>query len=149
VIAAKAVALNEALSPQFKEYQGMVIKNAQKLAAELTGRGFKIISGGTDNHMMLVDLTSKNITGKETEEALGRARITVNKNVIPFDERPPTVTSGIRLGTPCVTTRGMGEPEMVEIADVLSSVIQNNKDTGTMNALTQRVDALCEKFPIY
>jgi glycine hydroxymethyltransferase len=99
--------------------------------------------------MMLVDLTSKNITGKETEEALGRARITVNKNVIPFDERPPTVTSGIRLGTPCVTTRGMGEPEMVEIADILSSVIQNNKDTGTMNALTQRVDALCEKFPIY
>jgi len=149
VIAAKAVALNEALSPQFKEYQGMVIKNAQKLAAELTGRGFKIISGGTDNHMMLVDLTSKNITGKETEEALGRARITVNKNVIPFDERPPTVTSGIRLGTPCVTTRGMGEPEMVEIADILSSVIQNNKDTGTMNALTHRVDALCEKFPIY
>jgi glycine hydroxymethyltransferase len=149
VIAAKAVALNEALSPQFKEYQRMVIKNAQKLAAELTGRGFKIISGGTDNHMMLVDLTSKNITGKETEEALGRARITVNKNVIPFDERPPTVTSGIRLGTPCVTTRGMGEPEMVEIADILSSVIQNNKDTGTMNALTQRVDALCEKFPIY
>jgi len=149
VIAAKAVALNEALSPQFKEYQGMVIKNAQALAAELTGRGFKIISGGTDNHMMLVDLTSKNITGKETEEALGRARITVNKNVIPFDERPPTVTSGIRLGTPCVTTRGMGEPEMVEIADILSSVIQNNKDTGTMNALTQRVDALCEKFPIY
>jgi glycine hydroxymethyltransferase len=149
VIAAKAVALNEALSPQFKEYQRMVIKNAQKLAAELTGRGFKIISGGTDNHMMLVDLTSKNITGKETEEALGLARITVNKNVIPFDERPPTVTSGIRLGTPCVTTRGMGEPEMVEIADILSSVIQNNKDTGTMNALTQRVDALCEKFPIY
>ena len=149
VIAAKAVALNEALSPQFKEYQRMVIKNAQTLAAELTGRGFKIISGGTDNHMMLVDLTSKNITGKETEEALGLARITVNKNVIPFDERPPTVTSGIRLGTPCVTTRGMGEPEMVEIADILSSVIQNNKDTGTMNALTQRVDALCEKFPIY
>jgi len=149
VIAAKAVALNEALSPQFKEYQGMVIKNAQKLAAELTGKGFKIISGGTDNHMMLIDLTSKNITGKETEEALGRARITVNKNVIPFDERPPTVTSGIRLGTPCVTTRGMGEPEMVEIADILSSVIQNNKDTGTMNALTQRVDSLCEKFPIY
>jgi glycine hydroxymethyltransferase len=149
VIAAKAVALNEALSPQFKEYQRMVIKNAQKLAAELTGRGFKIISGGTDNHMMLVDLTSKNITGKETEEALGRARITVNKNVIPFDERPPTVTSGIRLGTPCVTTRGMGESEMVEIADILSSVIQNNKDAVTMSALTQRVDALCEKFPIY
>jgi len=149
VIAAKAVALKEALSPQFKEYQGMVIKNAQRLAAELTKQGFKIISGGTDNHMMLVDLTIKNITGKETEEALGRARITVNKNVIPFDERPPTVTSGIRLGTPCVTTRGMGEAEMVEIADILSSVIQNNTDTGTMNALTQRVDALCEKFPIY
>jgi len=149
VIAAKAVALKEALSPQFKEYQGMVIKNAQRLAAELIKGGFKIISGGTDNHMMLVDLTVKNITGKDTEEALGRARITVNKNVIPFDERPPTVTSGIRLGTPCVTTRGMGEAEMVEIANILSSVIQNNQDTGTMNALTQRVDALCEKFPIY
>jgi glycine hydroxymethyltransferase len=149
VIAAKAVALKEALSPQFKEYQGMVIKNAQRLAAELIKSGFKIISGGTDNHMMLVDLTVKNITGKDTEEALGRARITVNKNVIPFDERPPTVTSGIRLGTPCVTTRGMGEAEMSEIADILSSVIQNNQDTGTMNALTQRVDALCEKFPIY
>ena len=149
VIAAKAVALKEALSPQFKEYQGMVIKNAQRLAAELIKSGFKIISGGTDNHMMLVDLTVKNITGKDTEEALGRARITVNKNVIPFDERPPTVTSGIRLGTPCVTTRGMGEAEMIEIADILSSVIQNNKDSGTMNALTQRVDALCEKFPIY
>jgi glycine hydroxymethyltransferase len=149
VIAAKAVALKEALSPQFKEYQGMVIKNAQRLAAELIKKGFKIISGGTDNHMMLVDLTVKNITGKDTEEALGRARITVNKNVIPFDERPPTVTSGIRLGTPCVTTRGMGEAEMIEIADILSSVIKNNKDTGTMNALTQRVDALCEKFPIY
>ena len=149
VIAAKAVALKEALSPQFREYQRMVIKNAQRLAAELIKRGFKIISGGTDNHMMLVDLTVKNITGKDTEEALGRARITVNKNVIPFDERPPTVTSGIRLGTPCVTTRGMGEAEMTEIADILSSVIQNNKDTGTMNALTQRVDALCEKFPIY
>jgi glycine hydroxymethyltransferase len=149
VIAAKAVALKEALSPQFKEYQEMVIKNAQRLAAELIKSGFKIISGGTDNHMMLVDLTVKNITGKDTEEALGRARITVNKNVIPFDERPPTVTSGIRLGTPCVTTRGMGEAEMIEIADILSSVIQNNQDTGTMNALTQRVDALCEKFPIY
>jgi glycine hydroxymethyltransferase len=149
IIAAKAVALKEALGPQFKEYQGMVIKNAQRLAAELIKRGFKIISGGTDNHMMLVDLTGKNITGKDTEEALGRARITVNKNVIPFDERPPTVTSGIRLGTPCVTTRGMGEGQMVEIADILSSVIQNNKDAGTMNALTQRVDALCEKFPIY
>lgn len=149
VIAAKAVALKEALSPQFREYQRMVIKNAQRLAAELIKRGFKIISGGTDNHMMLVDLTVKNITGKDTEEALGRARITVNKNVIPFDERPPTVTSGIRLGTPCVTTRGMGEGQMIEIADILSSVIQNNQDAGTMNALTQRVDALCEKFPIY
>jgi glycine hydroxymethyltransferase len=149
VIAAKAVALQEALNPQFRQYQSMVIKNAQKLAAELIAKGFKIISGGTDNHMMLVDLRGKNITGKEAEEALGRARITVNKNVIPFDERPPTVTSGIRLGTPCVTTRGMGEPEMVEIADVISSVIQNNKDAGAMDALTQRVDALCEKFPVY
>ncbi len=149
VIAAKAVALKEALSPQFKDYQALVIRNAKKLAEELIRSGFKIISGGTDNHLMLVDLNNKQITGREAEEALGKSRITVNKNVIPYDERTPAITSGIRLGTPCVTTRGMQEAEMVEIAGIISSVIQNNKDTEAINALSERVDLLCKKFPIY
>lgn len=149
MVAAKAVALKEALGKDFKEYQAKVIRNAQKLAAELIKQGFKIISGGTDNHLMLVDLTVKGITGKEAEEALGKARITVNKNVIPYDERSPAVTSGIRLGTPCVTTRGMGENEMAEIADIMSSIIQNNKDLQAIESLAKRVDYLCEKFPIY
>ncbi len=149
VIAAKAVALKEALSKEFKDYQAMIIKNARKLAEEMVNKGFKIISGGTDNHMMLVDLTNKGITGKDAEEALGQARITVNKNVIPYDERPPAITSGIRLGTPCVTTRGMGEAEMAEIAHIISSVIQDNQDTAAMKALLKNVESLCKRFPIY
>jgi len=149
VIAAKAVALKEALNHKFRDYQAKVVKNAQKLAQELITRGFKIISDGTDNHMMLVDLTNKDITGKDAEEALGKARITVNKNVIPYDERQPAITSGIRLGTPCVTTRGMGEAEIIEIAEIISLIIQNNKDAAAINALAKRVDSLCEKFPVY
>jgi glycine hydroxymethyltransferase len=149
VIAAKAVALKEALTLGFRDYQGMVVKNAKKLAEELLHRGFNIISGGTDNHLMLIDLTNKNITGKEAEEALGKARITVNKNVIPYDGRSATITSGIRLGTPCVTTRGMGETEMLEISDIISTVIDNNKDAEAISNLTKRVDSLCDKFPIY
>ena len=149
VIAAKAVALKEALSPGFKDYQAKVIQNAKKLAEELVGRGFKIISGGTDNHMMLVDLTNKDITGKDAENALGQARITVNKNVIPYDERSPAITSGIRLGTPCVTTRGMGGAEMTEIADMISSIIENNNDPETITRLMQKAQSLCVKFPIY
>lgn len=149
VIAAKAVALKEALSQKFKDYQVMVVKNAKKLAEELIKSDFKIFSGGTDNHLMLVDLANKGITGKDAEEALGKAGITVNKNVIPYDERSATITSGIRLGTPCVTTRGMGETEMVEIADVISSVLRNNQDAEAISILSKRVDVLCEKFPIY
>jgi glycine hydroxymethyltransferase len=149
VVAAKAVALKEALGREFREYQMKVIKNARRLSEELIRMGFKIISGGTDNHLMLVDLTVKGITGKDAEEALNKARITVNKNVIPYDERSPAVTSGIRLGTPCVTTRGMGEEEMSEIADIMSSVIQNNQDADAITSLSRRVDALCEKFPLY
>jgi glycine hydroxymethyltransferase len=149
VIAAKAVALKEALNHKFRDYQAKVVKNAQKLAQELITRGFKIISDGTDNHMMLVDLTNKDITGKDAEEALGKARITVNKNVIPYDERQPAITSGIRLGTPCVTTRGMGEAEIIVIAEIISLIIQNNKDAAAINALAKRVDFLCEKFPVY
>ena len=149
VIAAKAVALKEALGPGFKEYQMRVIENAKRLAEELVRSDFKIISGGTDNHMMLVNLTVKGITGKEAEEALDKAGITVNKNVIPYEERPASITSGIRLGTPCATTRGMGVLEMAEIADIITSVIENNKDSGAIASLSRRVDVLCEKFPLY
>lgn len=149
VIAAKAVALKEALDKTFRNYQEKVLKNAKKLAEELIKSGFNIISGGTDNHMMLVDLNNKNITGKDAEEALEKARITVNKNVIPYDERPPTITSGLRLGTPCVTTRGMGETEMVEIADIITSIIHNNKDESAIKELSKKVKSLCERFPIY
>jgi len=149
VIAAKAVALKEALSAEFRTYQQQVVRNAQELAQELSARGFKIFSGGTDNHLMLVDLTGENITGKEAEEALDSAGITVNKNAIPYDSRPPAVTSGIRLGTPCVTTRGMGEPEMTEIADIISHVLRNNNNQDAIKLLGQRVRTLCTRFPIY
>ncbi|HKZ58024.1 MAG TPA: serine hydroxymethyltransferase [Thermodesulfovibrionales bacterium] len=149
VIAAKAVAFKEAMNREFKDYQIKVIKNAKKLAEELIKGGFKVISGGTDNHMMLVDLTNKGTTGKDAEEALGMAGITVNKNVVPYDEKPPAITSGIRLGTPCVTTRGMGEAEMVEMADIISSVIGNIHDTGVIKNLAKRVKTLCGNFPIY
>jgi glycine hydroxymethyltransferase len=149
VIAAKAVALKEALGRDFKTYQERIVKNAKRLAQELIKRGFKIISGGTDNHLMLVDLSDSHITGKEAEEALDSAGITVNKNAIPYDSRPPAVTSGIRLGTPCVTTRGMGEEEMVEIADIIEKVLKNCKNSNEMNHLSQRVKTLCQRFPVY
>ncbi len=149
VIAAKAVALKEAMGQEFKDHQAMVIKNAKKLAESLMEKGFKIVSEGTDNHMMLVDLTDKGTTGKDAEEALGMAGITVNKNVIPYDKRPPAITSGIRLGTPCVTTRGMGEAEMKEIAEIISSVIQNINDIKLIRSLAKRVKVLCDSFPIY
>ncbi len=149
VIAAKAVAFKEALNPSFRDYQSSVIKNAGKLAEELIGKGFRIISGGTDNHMMLIDLTGKGITGKDAEAVLGKAGITVNKNVIPYDERPPAITSGLRLGTPCVTTRRMAETEMTEIADIIASVIDKREDAETLQALSKRVQSLCDQFPIY
>ena len=149
VIAAKAVALKEALGEDFKTYQESVVRNAKRLAQELMKRDFRIISGGTDNHLMLVDLSAAAITGKEAEEALDRAGITANKNAIPFDSRPPAVTSGIRLGTPCVTTRGMGEEEMVEIADIIEKVLKNSRNPEEMRLLTGRVKALCGRFPIY
>jgi glycine hydroxymethyltransferase len=149
VIAAKAVAFKEALNPSFRDYQSSVIKNAGKLAEELIGKGFRIISGGTDNHMMLIDLTGRGITGKDAEAVLGKAGITVNKNVIPYDERPPAITSGLRLGTPCVTTRRMAETEMTEIADIIASVIDKREDAETLQALSKRVQSLCDQFPIY
>lgn len=149
VIAAKAVALKEAMGDDFRKYQQGVVNNAATLASELIKRGFRIISGGTDNHLMLIDLTNKDITGKEAETALDLAGITVNKNSIPYDARPAAVTSGIRLGTPSITTRGMGAPEMVEIAELISMVIDNSKDTETIGKVAARVKILCDQFPIY
>ncbi|MGD0281399.1 MAG: serine hydroxymethyltransferase [Dissulfurispiraceae bacterium] len=149
VIAAKAVALKEALTDEFRVYQKKVVENSRSLAGGLIKRGFKIISGGTDNHLMLVDLTETGVTGKEAEEALDKAGVTVNKNAIPYDSKPPAVTSGIRLGTPCVTTRGMGVAEMDEIADIISCVVKNIRDEKISADMNERVKTLCSKFPIY
>lgn len=149
VIAAKAVALKEALTPEFKDYQKRVVSNAKRLAEGLIKRGFKIISGGTDNHLMLVDLSNMNVTGKEAEEAMDKAGITVNKNSIPYDDKPPTITSGIRLGTPSVTTRGMGDSEMDEIADIISNVIRNINNPSVIAEMNKRVRDLCSRYPIY
>ncbi|WP_333654955.1 serine hydroxymethyltransferase [Dissulfurispira sp.] len=149
VIAAKAVALKEALTPEFKDYQKRVVSNAKRLAEGLIKRGFKIISGGTDNHLMLVDLGNMNVTGKEAEEALDKAGITVNKNSIPYDDKPPTITSGIRLGTPSITTRGMGDSEMDEIADIISNIIRNINNPSAIADMNGRVKALCDRHPIY
>jgi glycine hydroxymethyltransferase len=149
VIAAKAVAFKEALTQEFKDYQRRVVLNAKRLASELMVRGFNIISGGTDNHLMLVDLRNLNITGKDAEESLDKAGITVNKNSVPYDDKPPAVTSGIRLGTPTVTTRGMNEREMEEIADIISTVIKNHKDKSKILEMNKRVLDLCKRYPIY
>ena len=149
IIAAKAVAFKEALEPSYKEYQIQVLKNAKVLAAELVNLGFRIVSGGTDNHLMLVDLTPKGITGKKAEEALVKAEITVNKNGIPFDKEKPFVTSGIRIGTPSVTTRGMKEPEMKEIAALMGEVVDNIDNDEVIASVKQKVHDLAEKFPLY
>jgi glycine hydroxymethyltransferase len=149
VIAAKAVAFREAAEPEFRVYQTQVVRNASTLADELTARGFDLISGGTDNHLMLVDLTNKGVTGKEAEAALDIAGITVNKNGIPFDLKPPTITSGIRIGTPIVSTRGMKEPEMAEIAEMITSVIHDINDASNLERVRERAKALALQFPVY
>ena len=149
VIAAKAVAFKEALSPEFKEYQGRVVANAAALAARLVEHGFDLISAGTDNHLMLVDLQNKGITGADAETALHAAGITCNKNGIPFDPRPPMVTSGIRLGTPIMTTRGMGEAEAVEIGDWIDAILRDPKDTAVQQRIRKEVRELCGRFPAY
>jgi len=149
VIAAKAVALKEALAPGFKTYQEQVVANAKALASGLQKRGFRIVSGGTDTHLMLVDVTSKGITGKEAETALDEAGITVNKNAIPYDEKPPAVASGIRLGTPIVSTRGMREKDMDEIADAIDTVLSHPTDPAVRKQIRARVRTLCGKFPIF
>ena len=146
-IAAKAVCLKEALSPEFREYQLQIKKNASALAAALTAKGFDLVSGGTDNHLMLVDLRNKNITGKEAEKLLDEVGITVNKNAIPFDPQSPFITSGIRIGTPAVTTRGMKEADMDEIADLIFLTLTN--PDGRRAEVTARVAALCGKYPLY
>ncbi|RLA78753.1 MAG: serine hydroxymethyltransferase [Deltaproteobacteria bacterium] len=149
VIAAKGVCFKEAMSEEFRRYQRQVVKNARKLASELQKRGFRIVSGGTDNHLFLVDLSDKGITGKEAEEALERAGITVNKNVIPFDKRSPAVASGIRLGTPVVTTRGMKEGEMEVIASLIAEVLESYPDPRTEERVARQVEELCLEFPVY
>jgi glycine hydroxymethyltransferase len=149
VIAAKAVALREATSPEFVTYQKQVLANARALAQALMERGYRIVSGGTDTHLMLVDLTSKGITGKEAQALVETVGITVNKNAIPFDPLPPNKASGIRLGTPATTSRGMREPEMVEIAALIDETIVARDDEGKLAQIRARVTALTDRFPLY
>ena len=149
VIAAKAVALKEALSPEFKGYAGQVVKNAQALAGGLVERGYKLVSGGTDNHLMLVDFTGTEITGKVAEHTLEEAGITVNKNAVPFDTRSPFVTSGIRIGTPATTTRGLKEAEMVKVAEWIDRALKNIDNKAELEKIRSEVKDLCLQFPLY
>ena len=149
VVAAKAVAFKEALSDEFKVYQQQVLDNAKALADELVKKGFRIVSGGTDNHLMLVDLRSKNITGKEAQFLLDEIGITANRNTIPFEPLSPFVTSGIRLGTPALTTRGLKEEDIREVADIIADVIENREDSAVIEAAKAKVQAICKKFPLY
>jgi glycine hydroxymethyltransferase len=149
IIAAKAVCFKEAAEPSFADYQHQVVKNAQRLAAGLAAEGFRLVSGGTDTHIVLVDVFSKGITGKVAEHALGQAGITVNKNAIPFDTNPPMVASGIRLGTPALTTRGMKETEMDQIAAFIARVLAAPDDARAHAAVKSEVEALCRTFPLY
>jgi len=148
-IAAKAVAFKEALTPEFKEYQFQVVRNAAALAKRLLENNFDLVSGGTDNHLMMVKMIKEGITGKVADETLERAGITLNKNMIPFDPATPFVTSGIRIGTPCVTTRGMKEKQMVEIADMITTVLRDIKNEETVAAVRSQARALCDQFPLY
>jgi glycine hydroxymethyltransferase len=149
VIAAKAVALKEALRPEFKVYQRQIVKNAQALARTLMEKGFRLTSNGTDNHLMLIDLRESELTGKVAQETLEKARITVNRNAVPFDTRSPFVTSGIRIGTPAVTTRGMKENEMAVIGDLIARGLRYVGDEGALQSIAGEVSALCKKFPVY
>ncbi|MBU9889209.1 MAG: serine hydroxymethyltransferase [Candidatus Omnitrophica bacterium] len=149
VIAAKAVALKEALSAEFREYSGQIVKNAKTLAAAMASRGWRVVSGGTDNHLMLVDVTVKGFNGKQVQEVLDRVKITVNKNTIPFDRESPFKGSGVRLGTPAVTTRGMKEPEMELIASLIDSCLKAPDDDSNLAGVRTQVEALTRKFPLY
>jgi glycine hydroxymethyltransferase len=149
VIAAKAVALLEALQPEFKEYQRQVLTNARAMAARLSKHGYQIVSGGTDNHLFLMSLAERNITGKDADAALGRANITVNKNAVPNDPRPPTVTSGLRLGTPASTTRGFKEREVEQVADFIAEVLNAEGAEAAIGRVRPQVIELCRRFPVY
>jgi glycine hydroxymethyltransferase len=149
VIAAKAVAFKEALEPAFKAYQQQVVKNAQAMAGTIIARGYKIVSGGTQNHLMLVDLIGSKVTGKDAEAALGKAHITVNKNAVPNDPQKPFVTSGLRIGTPAITTRGYGEADAVELAGWICDVLDAPGDEAVIVAVREKVTAQCRKFPVY
>ena len=149
VIAAKAVCFKEALDPSFKEYGAQVVKNCKRLAEELIKRDFNIVSGGTDNHVFLVDLHNKEVTGKETENLLDRVGITVNKNTVPNETRSPFVTSGVRIGTAAVTTRGFKEEDMVVIAEIIDEAIKNRENEEALEGLKKKVKALCDKYPLY
>jgi glycine hydroxymethyltransferase len=147
VIAAKAVALKEALTPKFKLYQAQILRNARALAEGLRKRGFRLVSGGTDNHLILIDLSNKNVTGKDAEEKLDLAGVTANKNVIPFDARSAVVASGLRLGTPAVTTRGMKEEEMDRIAEIIDLVLSYGEDADKLAQARDIADGLTGRFP--
>jgi glycine hydroxymethyltransferase len=149
IIAAKAVCLKEATEPAFRDYQQQVVVNARALAADLAKRGFRIVTGGTDTHLFLVDMHSRGITGRDAELALERAGMTVNKNAIPFDPLPPMKAGGIRVGSPAVTTRGMREPEMAKIAAWIADVLTHLGDNATENRVRAEVAAVAEKFPLY
>jgi len=149
VIAAKAVALREAMMPEFRDYQAQIVANAKRLAAGLIGKGYKLVSGGTDNHLMLVDLRSKGITGKDAEAALDASGITVNKNTVPFDDKPPAITSGIRIGSPVMTTRGMKEREMDKIVEYIDRVLTNIGKEDVYREVLEKVEVMCSKFPAY
>jgi len=149
IIAAKAVCLKEAMEPGFVDYQKQIVANANRLAANLSTAGFRLVSGGTDNHLMLVDVFSRGLTGKVAEAALGKAGITVNKNAIPFDQNPPMVASGIRIGTPAITSRGMREPEMDLIAEMIARALRTPDDDTALAAIKVEVETLCRKFPLY
>jgi glycine hydroxymethyltransferase len=149
IIAAKAVCFKEAAEPAFAQYQRHIVANAATLARVMVDAGFRLVSGGTDNHLMLVDVFSRGITGKLAEAALGKAGITVNKNTIPFDQNPPLVASGIRIGTPAVTTRGMREREMEEIGGLIARALRTPENDGALAMIRAEVEALCRKFPLY
>jgi glycine hydroxymethyltransferase len=149
VIAAKAVAFQEALQPEFKEYQQQVLANARAMASAFQRRGYKVVSGGTDNHLFLLDLTDKSMTGRDADAALGQAHITVNKNAVPNDPRPPAVTSGLRIGSPAATTRGFKEAEMTQVAGWIADIIDAGGGAESVARVRGEVAALCRRFPVY
>ena len=149
VIAAKAVAFGEAMTPEFKNYAQLIIENAKVMAEELLTLGYELVSGGTDTHVLLIDLTNKGITGKHAENILGKSGITLNKNMVPFDSKSPFITSGIRVGTPAITTRNMGSNEMKKIASFINTVVTDADNDDTIQNVKSQVKELCDSFPIY